>query len=187
MLQSKRTPLEKVAARRQKQANCVDNIITYHTFFFASITFPPPSMEWRARSTPTGAERRRSAFNVGQLSYRALFSTKYRRTEVGCADIIAMKRSERCVSLCTVRDGELCFFSCPVDSTWLLLTQTPKNPQWKIKSKLLLHFLANHYLPSDLNCLDIWHHLVIWHTCSLWSQVVGHMSQGTVDKGLCPC
>lgn len=34
----------------------------------------------------------RDALNVGQISYRALFSTKYSWTEVGWADIRAMKR-----------------------------------------------------------------------------------------------
>lgn len=76
-------------AHRQKQVNCTDNTITRHVipFFCASIKFPHPSTEWLARIflrfLPTGAERHRIRPNVGQLSYRALFSTKYSWTEVG--------------------------------------------------------------------------------------------------------
>lgn len=44
-------------------------------------------------SSPAGTKRWRNVFNVGQLSYRALFSTKYSRTEVGWADIMAVEMS----------------------------------------------------------------------------------------------
>lgn len=44
-------------------------------------------------SSPAGTKRWRNMFNVGQLTYRALFSTKYSRTEVGWADIMAVEMS----------------------------------------------------------------------------------------------
>lgn len=58
---------------------------------------PPPVHQATDRSTeassPAGTKRWRNAFNVGQFSYRAWFSTKYSRTEVGWADIMAVEMS----------------------------------------------------------------------------------------------
>lgn len=75
---------------------------------------PPPVHEATDRSaeasSPADTKRWRNVFNVGQLSYRALFSTNYSPTEVGWADIMAVEMSHN-VAPCVQRACQLCFFS----------------------------------------------------------------------------
>lgn len=101
---------------------------------------PPPVYQATDRSTeatsPAGTKRWRNAFNVGQLSYRALFSTKYSRTEVGWADIMAV---EMTIMWLLVYSGrrvcQQCFFSWHLKTLiWLRICLT-----------LVLRFIENQF------------------------------------------
>lgn len=53
------------------------------------------------------------------------------------------------------RPCQRCFFSWPLDSTWLLLTHARgKKNNSLVKNKNTFDFLANNHLLSDLNCFD---------------------------------